>query len=83
MVKAEQWLSGEHILKKWNMDATELFFLLEQGLPAYFRDNDEWIKLEGNLKNFLPRDVPGFLFNPSDIESFERENDWIVSKVWI
>ncbi len=76
---SKQLISGITVMERWNMDEHELYFQIVQGLPAIFRENDEFKEIRGDMLGSIPRDVPEFLFDPDDILKYEQENDWITS----
>ncbi len=82
MSKAEQVMSGGSLMKRWNIDVFELFECIAQGLPAYRREYNE-------LKDFdtgpggdyvVELTVPTLLFHPSDVQHFEKENEWLLER---
>lgn len=80
MPKAKQWLSGKRVMNRWGIDPVELLEFLMQGLPAYERQNGDIVRVEPNTNYYEDVSSSLLLFKPSDVEEFEKENEWLVSK---
>jgi len=80
MSQLERWWSSERVMKRWNIDNVELVTLLDQGLPAFYREEANLHQIDKTfLTDFSPRYVEELFFNPTDIEIFEQGNTWLVS----
>lgn len=77
MPKAQQWMSGTGVMKRWGIDWVELVELLRQGLPAYDRQEGGFLeKVDADrLDDYDPHFM---LFKPADVEAFEHENEWLL-----
>ena len=63
-------------MKRWDIDFNELIEFIERGLPAYDHDLG---KIEIDLvEHIYPGRQEYYRFEPSDIEQFETENEWLV-----
>ena len=76
MPKLKYWIKGKHLLERWNIDFNELIEFIEQGLPAY---DDDLNRVEMELvENCYLGKIERYKFEPSDIEQFEADNEWLL-----
>ena len=71
--------SGERVLERWNASPTELALFIYRGLTAYYMEKGVIDKLNPEeLNRFDRAQMTDLLFVPSEIESFEKENDELI-----
>jgi len=78
MKKLTEWISGSQLMKNWKLDAIQIATLIEQGLPAYLNHEPYGIDEAGDYIEIAAW-INDILFKPSDIETFEKENQWLIN----
>jgi hypothetical protein len=78
MPNKPKWYSQERLMRRWGIDWRELPQLLEEGLPAYYRDGGLLEKVDTDRLDEC--DFSMLMFKPSDVEAFEQENPWLLEE---